>query len=206
MTLAPIRPNRRVLILGDSHTVFRYGVHLDQLCRQTGAVVRTYGSCSSHPLWWFEGTYTHCGYLARDEHEREIRVPFGRFMATPRIADVLAQFWPDVVIVSLGANLIDLCEEDTITTCRKMARMIHDYTEELYWVGPPNIRLHPPKKLARLYGFLEQAVSPYAKQFIDSRPMTHYMAKGGDGIHFIGREGQAIATAWAESVFATIQS
>lgn len=205
MSQPPIRPGRKVLLIGDSHTVLRYGTHLDEQCRATGAIVRTYGSCSSHPLWWFEGSYTHCGYLARDEQGREINIPFGRFMATPKIDSLLELFWPDVVIVSLGANLIDLCEEDTVSTCRKMARMIQSYTDEVFWVGPPNIRLHPPKKLARLYKFLEHAVSSHVQAFIDSRPMTHYMARGGDGIHFTGKTGQAIAENWAKQVFAAIQ-
>lgn len=202
---APVRPGRRVLILGDSHTVGHFGKSLDQACRDAGAKVRTYASCSSHPIWWFDGTRTHCGYFSRDERGKILRVPFGTLKRTPRLPELWRQFEPELVIVGLGANMTDYSRETVQTTCHKMASYLHNKGADIIWVGPPIIRLQPRWKLDRLYGWLRAAVSPPA-EFIDSRPWTYYPETGGDGIHYRGLEGRKIAAHWASEVFSAIQS
>jgi len=199
-----VRPGRRVLILGDSHTVGQYGKILDQACRDAGARVRTYASCSSHPIWWFDGTRTHCGYFSRNERGQIVRVPFGQLKRTPRLPLLFKQCEPELVIVSLGANMVDYSRETVMGTSAKMAQYIAEAGAELIWVGPPVIRLQPRWKLDRLCGWLHTAVKPWAR-FIDARPYTYYPETGGDGIHFKGAEGRKIAKDWAQAVFAQIQ-
>lgn len=201
----PVRPERRVLVLGDSHTVGYYGKCLDQACRDAGAQVRTYASCSSHPIWWFDGTRTHCGYFSRDQQGKILRVPFGTLKRTPKLPELWRQYQPELVIISLGANMIDYSHETVQTTSAKMAHYLDNKGAEIIWVGPPVIRLQPRWKLDRLYSWLRSAVSPPCR-FIDSRPWTYYPETGGDGIHYRGAEGRKIAAYWAKQVFQTIQS
>lgn len=201
----PVRPGRRVLIIGDSHCVGHFGKSLDQACRDSGAIVRTYASCSSHPIWWFDGTRTHCGYFARDEKGRSLRVPFGGLKRTPKLPILCRQFAPELAIVALGANMIDYSRETVISTSAKMARYLDARQAEICWIGPPVIRLQPRWKLDRLYGWLRQAVEPYAS-YIDSRSWTWYPETGGDGIHYRGSEGRKIAAGWAHKAFDAIQA
>lgn len=194
---------QRLLIIGDSHTVGHYGKTLDQACRDQGALVRSYASCSSHPIWWFDGTRTHCGYFARNERGKITRVPFGQLKKTPLLPELYRQFQPQLAIVSLGANMIDYQREVVQSTSAKMARYFAERQVQLIWVGPPVVRLQPRWKLNRLYGWLREAVAPYA-DFIDSRPLTHYPPTGGDGIHYRGQVGRPIAEAWAKGVMAEV--
>lgn len=200
-----IRPGRKVLLIGDSHCCGTFGKTLDQACRDAGARVRSYASCSSHPIWWFDGTRTHCGYFARDERGRIQRVPFGVLKPTPRLPLLWRQFQPELVLVALGANMIDYRRETIQATSARLAAYLDARGAEIGWIGPPVIRLQPRWKLDRLYGWLQAAVKPYAL-FIDSRPWTHYPATGGDGIHFRGAEGRRIAADWARAVFEQLQA
>lgn len=195
--------NRQLLLIGDSHTCGQYGKVLDQACRDAGAIVRSYGSCSSHPIWWFDGTRTHCGWFARDARGRISRVPFGELKRTPKIASLYAQSRPDLTIVSLGANMVDYSKATVQGTSAKLAAWIRAHDSALIWVGPPVIRLQPRWKLDRLYGWLRAAVEPYGP-FIDSRPWTWYPETGGDGIHYRGAAGRPIAEHWARQVFQSI--
>ena len=91
---------QKILILGDSHTCGHYGIHLDRLCRQTGASVQTWASCCSSPNWWFEHLPTHCGFFSKDEKGKTFRTPFGVYYPTPDIATLLKNFSPDLSIIT----------------------------------------------------------------------------------------------------------
>ena len=202
----PIRSGIKVLIVGDSHTAGYYGSHLDKMVRNTGAVVQTYGSWSSYPEWWLNGTPTLIGFCSRDENEKIKKVKAGISVPTPKIKNLLKQQKPDVVIVTLGGNMIDFDDKSIVIPTKQMANIIQQSGAGLFWVGPPQIRLHPAEQLNRLYDLLQKAVTKHVLLFIDSRPYTHYPQKGGDGIHYTGKEGKLTAINWAEQVFYQIQN
>jgi hypothetical protein len=190
-----------VLFIGDSHTVGSFGRILDGMLRSNsgGTRVETYGSCGSSPIWWFNGYPTSCGYFFRDSTGFIRR---GKSARIPSLTGLLDRVKPGVVVVELGANLIKSSDEHSRVTLRRMVGKIAESGARCVWVGPPNGRNKPEKRLAHFYQLLREEVEPVC-DLIDSREFTHYPAKGGDGAHFdsLGPKGVAIARGWAEAVF-----
>ena len=202
-----IGPGVRVLHIGDSHTVGVYGSTIDELMRQTGATVSTYGVAGSSPSWWWNGTVTRCGYSAKDasgkiDRPADWRTP----RKTPDFQKLIAETRPDVIVISLGANLIGASESQIKSQCQKLCEMARASGAKIIWVGPPDGRedRKSTARQSRLYKELEKAVTPYAT-FVDSRPSTEYPETGGDGIHYGGPEGTRRAKAWAHKVLDEIQ-
>jgi len=198
---------RPVLFIGDSHSTGSFGKKMDELLRTLPrARVSTFASCGSSPSWWFSGRATTCGYY---EHlaTGESRSLYPSNEPTPVLTTLLQELNPELVIVELGANLMGASLDHAETTTRQMVDAIQAAGSRCIWVGPPHGRGRPEPQFSNLYDRLRTTVSPYCESFIDSRPMAHYPAVGGDGIHYdhLGPPGRAIARAWAQSVFELIQ-
>jgi len=203
-----IGPGQRVLHIGDSHTVGIYGSTIDAAMRETGAQIRTYGVAGSSPSWWYQGTVTKCGYYGRDEQGKVDRPADWRTpRATPSLPDLIKEYKPTVLVVSLGANLFGASE----ATVKRETQRIIDTAKEagctLVWVGPPRAR-EDVKSIAAQDRLCETIKATIGDQgtFVDSRPFTKYPSGGGDGLHYWGTEGSKTAKAWAENVLATIQT
>lgn len=200
-------PDDRVLHIGDSHTVGIYGHEMDKLLRSSGAQVETYGSAGSSPSWWFSGQTTHSGFYSKDaeghvDQPANWRSPH----ATPKFPDLVQKFQPNVIVISLGANLIHASGKTIETQVEKMAQAAKASGARLIWIGPPDGResKKPTSRQNELYAHLQKIASQYG-DFIDSRPLTEYPAHGGDGLHYWGKEGGAIARSWAHAVYEQIQ-
>ena len=203
-----IKSNSKVLHIGDSHTCGVYGKAIDEMMRETGATVNTIGVSGSSPSWWLNGTVGKSGYYAKDENGKvdqpaDWRTP----RATPNLKELIKEKKPDVLVVSLGANLIGGIDAAIINQVRSICRVAKENNTQLVWIGPPNGREAKKSSAAqtKLYFALKSAVSEYGATFIDSRPYTEYPAAGGDGLHYSGTEGSKIAKEWAQSVYNTIQ-
>ncbi|HAE38550.1 MAG TPA: hypothetical protein DCG57_07915 [Candidatus Riflebacteria bacterium] len=203
-----IKSNSTVLHIGDSHACGTYGKAIDEMMRETGATVNTIGVSGSSPSWWFNGTVGKSGYYAKDENGRvdqpaDWRTP----RATPNLKTLIKEKKPDVLVVSLGANLIGGSDAAIINQVRSICQVARENNTQLVWVGPPDGREDKKSTAAqtRLYLALKSAVSEYGATFIDSRPYTEYPTTGGDGVHYSGTEGSRIAKEWAKSVYNTIQ-
>lgn len=203
-----IGPGQRVLHIGDSHTVGIYGSTIDAAMRETGAQIRTYGVAGSSPSWWYQGTVTKCGYYGRDEKGKVDRPADWRTpRATPSLPDLIKEYKPTVMVVSLGANLFGASE----ATVKRETQRIIDTAKEagctLVWVGPPRAR-EDIKSIAAQDRLCETIKATVGSQgtFVDSRPFTTYPSGGGDGLHYWGTEGSKTAKAWAGSVLENIQT
>lgn len=203
-----IGPGQRVLHIGDSHTVGIYGSTIDAAMRETGAQIRTCGVAGSSPSWWYQGTVTKCGYYSRDEKGKVDRPADWRTpRATPSLPDMIREYKPTVLVVSLGANLFGASE----ATVKRETQRIIDTAKEagctLVWVGPPRAR-EDVKSIAAQDRLCETIKATVGTQgtFVDSRPFTKYPSGGGDGLHYWGTEGTKTAKAWAGSVLETIQT
>jgi len=202
-----IGPGQRVLHIGDSHTVGIYGSTIDAAMRETGAQVRTIGVAGSSPSWWYQGTVTKCGYYARNEKGAVDRpADWKTPRATPSLPEMIREYKPSVLVVSLGANLFGASE----ATVKRETQQIIDTAKAagctLVWVGPPRAR-ESVKSFAAQDRLCETIKTTIGTQgtFVDSRPFTKYPSNGGDGLHYWGTEGTKIAKAWADSVLDTIQ-
>lgn len=203
-----INPNTRVLHIGDSHTVGIYGREIDGLMTSTGAKVQTYGSAGSTPSWWLNGHSTKSGFYSKDD-EGKVDNPanWKEPHPTPKLNNLIDNFKPNVIVFSLGANLVKANAEQIESEVKKVADIAKESGAKIVWVGPPDSRdsAKPNSTQAFLYEHLEKVASQYGT-FIDSRPYTEYPATGGDGIHYWGKEGTATAKQWANSVFDQMQT
>lgn len=203
-----IGPGTRVLHIGDSHTVGIYGREMDSLMRATGAQVATYGAAGSSPSWWLQGTTTRSGFYGRGEDGKvDSPADWKTPRQTPKLPDLLKKHQPGVIVISLGANLIQANGESIEKQVKDLAEVAKASGAKILWVGPPDGResTKPTSKQAKLYQHLQKVASQYGT-FIDSRPLTEYPTKGGDGVHYWGKEGTATAKSWANDVFEQIQA
>ncbi len=202
-TEGKIGPGTRVLIIGDSQTVGPYGQTLDQLARATGATVSTQAAWGASPPWLFSGHETYKLWTRDSEGEAntQMKVP------TPLLNDLLARERPDVVIVTMGGNMIagNASQGEVMTQVSQIGNAVSASGAELVWVGPP--KYDPNKRSAAVvdefYGKLRNAVPEYGT-LIDSRPHISEYA-GTDGLHYSGDKGERIAREWANGVFGEIQ-
>jgi hypothetical protein len=203
-----IGPGTKVLHIGDSHTVGIYGREMDKLMRATGASVSTFGSAGSSPSWWLQGTTTHSGFFGRGEDGKiDSPADWKTPHKTPKLPDLLKQTQPSVIVISLGANLIKANGTTIEKQVKDLAEVAKASGAKIIWVGPPDGResKKPTSTQTALYDHLQKVATQYGT-FIDSRPMTEYPDKGGDGVHYWGKEGSKIATNWAHEVFNQIQA
>lgn len=202
-----INENTRVLHIGDSHTVGIYGREMDNLMRKTGAKVQTYGSAGSSPSWWLNGHSTKSGFYSKDD-EGKVDSPadWKAPHETPKLNNLINNFKPNVIIISLGANLIKASGEQIEKEVKILADIAKESGAKIIWVGPPDGResVKPDSKQSFLYDHLQKVAQQYGT-FLDSRPYTEYPATGGDGIHYWGKEGSEIAKSWASNIFHDIQ-
>lgn len=203
-----INANTRVLHIGDSHTAGIYGKVMDKLFRETGAKVETFGSAGSSPSWWFTGKETKSGFYSKDENNNVDSNPNWKTPhKTPIFKDLVSNFKPNVIVISLGANLIKGDNETIEKEVKRLCEAAKESGAKIIWVGPPDGResVKPTSEQKRLYEQIEKVVKEYGS-FIDSRPYTEYPIKGGDGVHYGGEFGSIIANEWANKVFNDIQN
>lgn len=198
-----------VLHIGDSHTAGIYGKEMDMLLRKTGAKVTTVGSSGSSPIWWLNETPTKSGFYLKDQdgnldNPSDWKAPH----ITPKLINLINKYHPEIIIFSLGANMINTKPERITEEIKEVLEIAKNNNARIIWVGPPNGR--SDKKPEELQNFLYEHIKPvvekYNGYFIDSRPYTHYPETlKGDGVHFWGKEGAKIARDWAKNIFNDIQ-
>jgi hypothetical protein len=201
----PIGPGTKVLMIGDSHTCGVFGKEMDKLLRSTGASVESYGSSGSSPSWWMNGTTTHSGFVARHADGRVEQPAWNSAHATPKLADLIREQRPDVLVVSLGGNMRGMSESQIKAQVKMLADVAKANGTKLIWAGPPDRRAdgENPADLERFNRMLRDAVAPYGGFVQGSDHVPEYA--GTDGVHFGGTKGNRIAREWAGGVFNEIQ-
>lgn len=199
-----ITANSRVLIIGDSQTVGPYGQSLDEMARATGATVVTHASWGSSPHWFFSGQPTNYKYWSRDA-EGNSQTTMGA--ETPLLNDLLAEHRPDVVIVTMGGNMIasNASQASVTQQVSQIGNAVSASGAELVWVGPPKYdpERRSPELVESFYAKLRNVVPEFGA-LIDSRAYIEAYS-GNDGLHYTGRRGERIAGEWAAGVFQEIQ-
>ena len=192
---AIITADSRVLHIGDSHCMGIYGKTIDGLMRDTGATVRTEAFGGANPQWFMNGQLGVCGSYSKDENGNEVTTGANQAY-TPKLKDMLGSYKPNVLVVSLGANMLS-CSE---STQRSMVTGLLDQAKaagcQIVWVGPPDSSKLSDSDNDRFYKVLESELPKYNGVLIDSRKYTKY-PPGGDGIHYWGDEGVKQAKNWA---------
>jgi hypothetical protein len=183
-----------ILMVGDSLSVGKFGeVVQGHLARKYP--VSAYASCGSSPEHWLSAEpdfVTKCGYR---EHTAETdvfrdsvhgRPP--RPTVTPKLARLISQHKPTILIVQLGTNWMDrsLTEEQMSGYLDQFVREARrGAVEEIIWIAPPDSsRLR--KTQGKVHMLIRKAARRDGFQVVDSREVTHYVLgkTGGDGVHY----------------------
>jgi hypothetical protein len=196
----------RILFIADSHGVGEFGKALDEKLRGIeGSAIWTAASCGSSPSWWFYGTKTPCGYFERTvsgQVTRTTKAP------TPLLSRMLNYhrnlYATQLVLIEQGSNQVldDPAHAEAMT--RRMAEFVRAARAECVWIGPPQMRTYAGGPLDRAYQVIERALAGTGCVLLDSRKLTTYPEKGGDGIHFNFPGGDKVADDWAEGVYREI--
>ncbi len=198
-----ITAGTKVLILGDSQTVGPYGKNLDELARATGASVSTHASWGASASWFVNGNQTYKYWQNDTSANNQTHMN----TATPRLNDLLAAERPDVVVVTLGGNMIasNASQADVTMQVSQIGNAVSASGAQLVWVGPPKYdpKTRSPEAVEQFYQKLGNIVPEFGT-LIDSRPHVREYA-GTDGLHYSGPKGEAIAKEWATGVFQAIQ-
>lgn len=202
--LRPERP-KKLLIIGDSHSVGTFGHTLTQLFEsyQSTIEVNTIASCGSEPSWWLQAKPVRCGFWQHfpDGHENDYMRG-----TTPMLTDLMTEIKPDMTVIVLGTNLIPLNASDRRHGVQQMLNVVvNQHHSQCVWVSAPDSRKFSSQNLDEVYQTLAELTSRNDCKLIDSRQYTHYPETGGDGIHYGGSEGKAIAKNWAEAIFQKIK-
>ncbi|MBT7903500.1 hypothetical protein HN587_06575 [Candidatus Woesearchaeota archaeon] len=216
----------KILHIGDSHSAQTYGKELAAQLRSGGATVRHYGQCGSRPSWWLEkdstknansgvsGHATTCGSLFILEDGKKNLV---KTRATPLLPNLMSEFKPDYVAVSLGANLHGFVNKKSgdewfvTKASRLMAEQIVAAGSKCIWIGVPQ----GPNKvhLENLYERIKAGVGDKCT-FIDSRPHSNFDFCGNGkscccsaNVHFDahGAAGKNAGAKWARAIYAEIK-
>jgi hypothetical protein len=213
----PAVATKRVLVIGDSLTVGKFGEYLGEYLttRFRRENLALYASCGSSPENWIRNGIhyeTRCGYRELTVNRDFARDP-GRH-ETPNIEELIAQFKPNIVIVQLGTNWMDRL---TLRPSKEteIRAYLHDFVKivlgdgrQLIWITPPDSS-HYSKAVQEKVSQILWSASRDSPGFdvIDSRvgrrPMTHYQlgVTGGDGIHYRAKP----ARDWADQVIAALR-
>lgn len=199
-----------VLIVGDSHTAGPYGAQLDRRFQQKHYKITRVGCVGASNVTFLNGG----GLCNRGSVKTGVK---GDYRA-PRFKALLSETNPDLIVISLGANMYDSLgwtAERRRESARKMAEMIEKQgIKKCFWVGPkygPNKSFgEAGKVMSDLYAGFGAACEP-----IDSRKLAEFNWCGEEGdfkpcccnrnSHYsavrYGSAGPKRAREWANQVF-----
>ena len=193
---------KSTLILGDSHTVGPFGEVLDSYFRSKSDRVKTVASCGTSPKQWLAGTAsTRCGYFSKNEKGYVVRSDSHKGGSFSKEVQSMN---PDLVVMAHGTNILGSRAnvDGEIKSIREIAKQIRAKGAKCVWVGPPQIK-KPPHANHLNYGAesIRKTVEIEGCLFIDSRKLTSYPARGGDGIHYSGN----LSREWGRKVTQEIE-
>jgi hypothetical protein len=196
---APKLDGKKVLMIGDSHTEGQFGSRFDALLRASGAQTHSVAQSNSSPDWWVSGRSGHWGGIDRSAAGAAKPWETG---ATPTLSSLMqGKDKPDVLVVAMGANFRGRDTKSIQSEVNALADQAQKAGVKLVWVGPPNKRedIGHPQAIDKFNQQMTQAIGNKGT-YIPSSQFTPVYA-GGDGEHYTGERGQALANNWAERSF-----
>jgi hypothetical protein len=214
-----------VLIIGDSMALCGFGKRLDGKFRKSDhPKVFTYMACGTNPLSWtkihpYTNVRTVCGLWTLESQEdgsvKEFQDTYGMSRGrkpsphpVPKLEDLLEAIHPDLLIVQLGNNLLDLPMGNKGNPGGVFDPYIRPFLDiatpkvgRVVWVTPPVSGSISKEKQDQLVQHI-QSYPAKNLSVIDSRnlltyPYSHLQA---DKQHFMGKDMDL----WADKVFDAI--
>lgn len=194
--------NPTILYVGDSHSFGKFGTVIEKKLSTLTDHIIMEASCGSTPSTWVgKSGYekTVCGFW-RKEGKEEIR---SKEHKTPRFADELAKYRPEVSIVQLGTNIAAGSRPKNFTaSIEAMMMAIAEEKGQCIWIGPPdaNSKIVSKAKLKETNELLKVLSKKHNCHYIDSLALTKFPLKDKEGIHY----SPSLSAQWGEKVSSQI--
>jgi lysophospholipase L1-like esterase len=154
---SPFGPGKKVLMLGDSHTVGTYGQEMSRLIGGTGSSVKTDAKVGVSPSYF-----------------------------NSRVGDLIRRDNPDTIVISLGANMRGASQAQVNKQIKDLEAQIRaaGSNAQIVWVGPPRTAQDMRDGGASINQFNQMMRNAIGSggRYVDSAPFTNY--SGPDGIHY----------------------
>lgn len=194
-TMAAVNPT--ILYVGDSHSYGKLGTTIDKNLSSVSDRIVLEASCGATPSTWlgnnkFEKTV--CGFWKKDG-KNEVRSVEHQ---TPKFADELAKYRPDVTIVQLGTNIAVNAPKNATKSIVAMMTAISNEGSKCIWIGPPdaNSKVVTRARLKETNLLLSELAKKNNCDYIDSLKFTSFPAKNKEGIHY----PPSLSAEWGEKV------
>jgi len=187
-----------VLMIGDSLTCMAYGDRMESKLKQIYGEVHVLAACGSSPETWMSGMRSYHSRCGTKNLE-----PWGG--TTPKMADLLDIWHPDIIIISLGTNHFDAVKESGSKIIPHLGYLYSKFITEassksakIIWVGPPDSSKFRGKVQESVCEEIQTICKAKGVQYIPSSTFTSY--SGSDGVHYTTKG----AVAWADKVIERI--
>ncbi len=193
----------KVLLIGASHTTQNYGKVLHESFVSDGNLVRRHAVGGSRGWHWLNG-YSYDGTVEVQHLGNEkIWYEDGRDVVTkprtnvPLLRSILTDFDPNIVVISLGTNMLDDNPQIVKANTQNLAQQVTSKGKRCFWVGPGVVDPTKVPTLASGLAPVAQAIQEGAQaagcQFIDARSYTSVAETQSDGYHYTTAGGRAMA-------------
>lgn len=189
--------NPTILYVGDSHSYGKLGTTIDKNLSSVSDRIILEASCGATPSTWlgnnkFEKTV--CGFWKKDGKDEVRSVEH----QTPKFADELAKYRPDVTIVQLGTNIAVNAPKNATKSIVAMMTAISNEGSKCIWIGPPdaNSKVVTRARLKETNLLLSELAKKNNCDYIDSLKLTSFPAKNKEGIHY----PPSLSAEWGEKV------
>lgn len=191
-----------ILYIGDSHSYGKLGTVIEKNLSTLVERVVMESSCGATPSTWLGNNKyekTVCGFWKKDGQE-EIR---SKEHNTPKLADELAKYRPDITIVQLGTNIAAAAKpSNTKNSIIAVMNAIHDEGSKCIWIGPPdaNSKIVTKEKLIETNSLLKTTALEFNCEYIDSLILTTFPSGNSEGIHY----PPSLSAQWGEQASALL--
>lgn len=196
-TAAVSATNPTILYVGDSHSYGKLGTTIEKNLSTISDHVIMEASCGATPSTWlgnnkFEKTV--CGFWKKDGKEEVRSIEH----QTPKFADELAKYRPDVTIVQLGTNIAVNAPKNATKSIVAMMNAIAAEGSKCIWIGPPdaNSKVVTRERLKETNALLSELAKSNKCDYIDSLKLTSFPEKNKEGIHY----PPSLSAEWGEKV------
>lgn len=194
--------NPTILYVGDSHSYGKLGTVVDKNLSTISDHVIMESSCGSTPSTWLGKTgyeKTVCGFWKKEGKE-EIR---SKEHKTPKLADELAKYRPEVTVVQLGTNIAAGAKPKNFSaSIEAVMTAIKKENSVCIWIGPPdaNSKIVTKAKLKETNQLLIDMAKNNNCHYIDSLRITKFPSENKEGIHY----PPSLSAQWGEEISAQI--
>lgn len=194
--------NPVILYIGDSHSYGKLGTTIEANLTTISDRVIMESSCGSSAYTWLgKAGYqkTVCGFWKKDGKE-EIRTTEHQ---TPKFADELIKYNPQVVIIQLGTNMA--AAEKPLNSRSSIDQLMKEtkaHGSTCLWIGPPdaNSKVVTKEKLQITNNLIKELADLNGCIYIDSLQLTTFPRDNKEGVHY----PPGLSREWGEKVSAII--